>query len=211
MCVCVYICTPHRLQLRLAQIFPCNPCPLQKAVKCHIKNPHWIDPFQGKPARDDMAGVRMVGAETAQQARTCITLLKDPSCTPHRLQLRLAQIFPCNPCPLQKAVKCHIKNPHWIDPFQGKPARDDMAGVRMVGAETAQQARTCITLLKDPSCTPHRLQLRLAQIFPCNPCPLQKAVKCHIKNPHWIDPFQGKPARDDISLLPRAPDWLTVL
>ena len=60
-------------------------------------------------------------------------------------------------------------------------------------------------------CTPHRLQLRLAQIFPCNPCPLQKAVKCHIKNPHWIDPFQGNPARDDISLLPRAPDWLTVL
>ena len=43
--------------------------------------------------------------------------------------------------------------------------------------------------------------------FPCNPCPLQQAVKCHEKTHTEKDPFQGPPVRENISLLPRAPDY----
>ena len=45
--------------------------------------------------------------------------------------------------------------------------------------------------------------------FPCNPCPLQQAVKCHEKTHTEKDPFQGPPVRENISLLPRTPDWPT--
>ena len=68
------------------------------------------DPFQGPPVRENMAGVRW----REPKLRSKLVMHNPPQGSimhSQPLAAPTATDFPCNPCPLQQAVKC-TKNPH---------------------------------------------------------------------------------------------------